>query len=132
MRYIALFEGITNARVKDCFENNDMIVFIVDTGQLKKAIGQKGNNIRHLRKILKKNLKLIEYSPKIEEFIRNIFYEFPIKNVTIKEKNDNKSQVAYVEVDVRDKGKIIGVNSKNLKLAREIINRYSQIDIFIT
>ena len=43
INHINLFEKITKARVKDCFLN-DIIVFIVEEGDLGKAIGKKGFN----------------------------------------------------------------------------------------
>lgn len=132
IRYISLFEGITDTQVKDCLERGGTIYFIIVTGQLDKAIGPLGSNVKRLRKLLNKNINIIEYSPDIEAFIRNIFHEYKIKGVTIKDMDDKAQKVAYVAVDIRDKGKIIGANSRNLMVAREIINRYTPINIFIT
>jgi N utilization substance protein A len=65
LKYISLFEGLTNTHIKDCLERVDTLYFIVDTGQLTKAIGKNGSNIKRLRNLLKKNIKIIEYSPSI-------------------------------------------------------------------
>ena len=131
IRCITIFENITNTQVKDCIEREDTIYFIVSPGQLLLAIGKNGSKIRRLRGLFHKNIKVIEYSPKTETFIRNIFHEFPIKDIRIEESKDKKNKIAFVSVDIRDKGKIIGRDSKNLKLAKEILNRHNKMDILI-
>lgn len=131
IRYITLFENITKTQVKDCIEREDTIYFIVSPGQLLLAIGKNGSTIRRLRGLFHKNIKIIEYSPKIETFIRNIFHEFTIKDIRIEESNDKKNKMAFVSVDIRDKGKIIGRDSKNLKIAKEILSRHNNMDILI-
>ena len=47
MRYIALFQSITGATVKDCIVDNDLnrIIFVVKEGNIGMAIGKKGKNI---------------------------------------------------------------------------------------
>jgi len=90
LRYISLFENLTNTRVKDFLERYSTLYFIVDSGQLKKAIGRNGSKIRRLRDVFHKNIKIIEYSPDDEIFIRNIFREFPIKEVSIEDSADKK------------------------------------------
>jgi N utilization substance protein A len=39
MRYIALFENITNVPVRDCFIDNGVIYYIVEEGKIGLAIG---------------------------------------------------------------------------------------------
>jgi N utilization substance protein A len=131
IRQISLFEKITHARVKDCIEGPDIIFFIVEPGQLTKAIGKSGSNVKRLRHLLNKNVDIIEFSLDIKKFIRNIFHEFKLNDISIEEKNNQKNKVALVSVDPRTKGKVIGKGSRNLKFAREILNRYHPLDIMI-
>ena len=42
----ALFEAITRTTLKDCFENQDKMLFIVMPGQIRKAIGKDRQNIK--------------------------------------------------------------------------------------
>jgi len=48
MRYIALFESISGASVKDCIidEEQGRAIFIVNMGQVGVAIGKGGRNIQ--------------------------------------------------------------------------------------
>ena len=47
MRYIALFESITGANVKDCIIDDELnrIIFVVKQGDIGAAIGKGGKNI---------------------------------------------------------------------------------------
>jgi NusA-like KH domain protein len=133
IRCITLFENITKTQVKDCLERLGTIYFIVNPGQMRQALGRNGATIRRLRGMFHKNIKIIEYSADIEAFIKNILLDFTIKEIKIDSTpgSGGKKKVAYVSVDVRDKGKIIGRDSRNLKVIREIVNRHSPIDIVI-
>ena len=129
MQIITFFESLTKARVKDCIEKDDIIFFIVTEGQLGLAIGKGGQNLNQLKERLKKNIDVIEFSQDINKFIKNIFHRYKIKEIEMKNKGDKK--VALINVDIRDKGKVIGRNSRNLRLAKEIISRYHEIDLTI-
>ena len=56
MRYIALFENITGATVKDCIVDDvlNRIIFIIKKGDVGMAIGRKGKNI-HVTTVRIKN-----------------------------------------------------------------------------
>jgi N utilization substance protein A len=131
LRYITLFEGLTQTNVKDCLEKPDTIYFVIKSGQFHKAIGKNGANVKRLRGMLHKNIKVIEYSPEPETFIRNIFVDFQINEIRIEDSKVGGDKVAIVSVNPRDKGKIIGRDSKNLKIAREILSRHNKLDMLI-
>ena len=54
MKFMSSFEMITRSRVKDLIIHNDILFFIVQPGEIRKAVGPKGANVRKLEKILKK------------------------------------------------------------------------------
>ena len=64
MRYIALFESISGASVKDCIvdEIEQRAIFIVNQGQVGVAIGKGGRNIHTLERMTGKKHEIIEYS----------------------------------------------------------------------
>jgi N utilization substance protein A len=126
LRYISVFEKVTNTHVKDCIETPDKLVFIVARGQIGAAIGKKGENVRRLHEMFKKNLDVIEYADDPERFLKNIFHNYKIKGVEI-EKRGQKIH-ATVSVESKDKGKIIGKDGRNLKLARVILTRHTDIE----
>ncbi|MEM3342585.1 MAG: NusA-like transcription termination signal-binding factor, partial [Thermoplasmata archaeon] len=126
LQYISVFENITRTRVQDCLYNDDKVVFVVARGQLGHAIGKGSERIRKMKEMFRKSVDIIEYNSDPKEFVKNIFHNYGVKNVTI-EIQGNKSE-ACVEVDPAQKGKAIGKNGKNLKLARDLANRHHKID----
>ena len=52
-----LFEDLTRARLKDCFYNKEKLVFVVEPGELMKALGRDRQNVKRLEEKLKKQIK---------------------------------------------------------------------------
>ncbi|ADD08896.1 NusA-like transcription termination signal-binding factor [Candidatus Aciduliprofundum boonei] len=122
LRYISIFEAATNAQVKDCIESDNLIVFVVYPRNLRKALENNGSKIQTVRNLIKKNVMVVEYSPDIVVFTKNIFHRFHVKNIKV-ENVDNQFSIT-VFVDPRDKARAIGKEGRNLKLAKEIISRH--------
>ncbi len=125
LRYISVFEKVTRTQVKDCIVTPDKLVYIVVNGQIGAAIGKKGENVRRLHELLKRNLDIIEYSDDPEKFVRNIFHNFRIRSVEIEMRG--RRIHATVSVESKDKGKIIGKDGRNLRLAKDILGRHTDI-----
>jgi N utilization substance protein A len=125
LRYMSLFESVTQVSVKDCIETEDKIIFIVIKGQLGKAIGKEGKNINHIKKLLNKEVHLIEHSDDAEEFIRNVFYYYEVKKVELEPRGNIMH--ATVTVDPKNKAKAIGKEGRNLKISRDIISRHHEV-----
>jgi len=128
MRYIALFESITGATVKDCIVDNDLnrIIFVVKEGDVGMAIGRKGKNIHLLERMTSKKHEVIEHSEKPAQFIKNALKPARVKEIRITERPDGKS-IAVVSVDPRDKGIAIGKNGRNAERIRFLAKRYFEI-----
>ena len=128
MRYIALFESITNASAKDCIvdEEQGRVIFVVNEGQIGAAIGRGGRNIRTLERMTGKKHELIEYSEDAAQFIKNALKPAAVKEVRISERTDGKT-MAVVTVNPKDKGVAIGKNGKNAERLRFLAKRYFQI-----
>lgn len=125
MRYIALFESITGANVKDCIvdEEQGRVIFVVDEGQLGLAIGKGGRNIRTLESMTGKKHEIIEYSEDPVQFIKNALKPALVKEVRLTERTDGK-KIAVVTVNPRDKGVAIGKNGRNAEKLRFLAKRY--------
>ena len=48
MKFVSLFESLTGARVKDCIELENGLLFVVEAGEMGKAIGRNGVNIKRV------------------------------------------------------------------------------------
>ncbi len=128
MRYIALFESITGAIVKDCIIDDELerIIFVVKKGEVGKAIGKRGRNIHLLEKMTGKRHEIIEHSENPTQFIKNALKPARVKEIRITERPDGKT-IAVVAVYPRDKGVAIGKNGRNAERIRFLAKRYFQI-----
>jgi N utilization substance protein A len=128
MRYIALFENVSGASVKDCIidEEQGRVIFIVNPGQVGVAIGRGGRNIHTLEKMTGKKQEIIEYSEDPAQFIKNALKPAVVKEVRVTERTDGK-KIAVVTVSPKDKGVAIGKNGKNAERLRFLSKRYFNI-----
>jgi N utilization substance protein A len=128
MRYIALFESVSGAGVKDCIidEEHGRAIFIVNQGQVGVAIGRGGRNIHTLERMTGKKHEIIEYSEDPQQFIRNALKPAAVREVRITERMDGK-KMAVVTVNPKDKGVAIGKNGKNAERLRFLAKRYFDI-----
>jgi N utilization substance protein A len=128
MRYIALFESITGASVKDCIidEEQGRVIFVVTEGQVGVAIGKGGKNIHMLERMTGKKHEIIEYSEDPAQFIKNALKPAMVREVRVTERPDGKT-IAVVAVNPRDKGVAIGKNGRNAERLRFLAKRYFQI-----
>ena len=129
MRYIALFESITGASVRDCILNEEEgnIIFVVNEGNIGMAIGRGGRNIHTLERMTGQKHEIIEYSEDIVQFIKNAVKPANVKEVRITEKSNGK-KLAVINVNPKDKGVAIGKNGKNAERLRFLTKRYFQLD----
>jgi N utilization substance protein A len=128
MRYIALFESITGAAVRDCVldEDANRAIFIVKEGDIGTAIGKGGKNIHLLERMTSKKHEIIEYSEDAAQFIKNALKPARVTEIRITERPDGKT-IAVVAVDPKDKGVAIGKNGRNAERIRFLARRYFQI-----
>ncbi|MDH5690510.1 MAG: NusA-like transcription termination signal-binding factor [Candidatus Bathyarchaeota archaeon] len=128
MRFIALFQSITGATVKDCIVDSDLnrIIFVVKEGNIGMAIGKRGKNIHLLEKMTGKKHEVIEHSDNPAQFIKNALKPAKVDEVRITERMDGKT-IAVISVNPRDKGVAIGKNGRNAERIRFLAKRYFQI-----
>ena len=123
--YIRLFEERTGARVKDCLEAEDELVFLVHPGEVHKAVGPGGVLVDRLKGLLKKEIMVVEYSEDAATLVKNVFYAYSPRTVELQPKG--KGRHASVTVDPAWKARAIGTAGKNLKIARAILMRHSDV-----
>lgn len=133
MRYIALFESLTGATVRDClvFEKEGKLTLVVNQGDIGLAIGKGGSRIQKAKRVIGKNIEVVEYSDDPAEFIKNAFAPAKINMVSIVEREGKK--LAFVEVEARDKGLAVGRGGRNIQRAKMLALRHHGIqDVFLT
>ena len=124
LQSINLLEENTGARAKDVIAFEDSIVFVVEKGDLGRAIGRNGNNIQKLRRAFDKNVEVVEDAEDVKQFAQNVFY--PAKVIEAKQSNDKKTLL--VKVENKDRGIAIGKGGERIKRAKTLFERHFQID----
>ncbi len=127
LRYISLFQEYTGTTVKDCIEDESLLVFVVDRGELGQAVGKRGLKAKELSNIFQKRLKIIEYSDDAAAFIANALKPANVRQVKVLEK-DGGVKIAVAELDPNDKGMTIGKGGKNINLIRQLVKRHHGIE----
>ncbi len=127
MRYIALFEGLTRARVHDCiiYENGDKLLFVVKDGDMGLAIGKGGNKIRRVKQVIGKGIEVVEYSTDPVEFVKNILMPARVRGVNIVERQGKK--IALIDVEKQDRGIAVGRGGRKIQCAKKLALRHHGI-----
>jgi len=126
IQQINLFEGLTKSRVKDCFEYNDRLTFIVNEGQIMDAVGKGGKKIQRIEEMFNRKLKVIEFSDDPEKFLRSFISPVKPKSIEI-----NERIIEVVVTTSKDRGILIGRSAKNLNMLKEVLGKYFGLDIKI-
>ncbi len=116
---------MTHARPKDFVKLDDRIVFVVEPGQLKKALGPQARSLHKLKELFEKPVDIVEFDPEPDVFLRKIFHQYKVLSVTFSEKGGRKH--ATVTVDPEEKGRAIGKGGRNLKVAQMLASRHTDI-----
>jgi len=123
LKFMSLFETLTHAKLKDCFFDREKLVFLVEQGEMGKALGRNKANIMKLEKMLNRKIKIVEFSPNRLQFITN--YLAPLRITDIKEEGD---LIIITGADTKTKGLIIGIKARNLRNLEKIVSKYFKID----
>ena len=99
--------------------------FIWLTFLKKKMEGWDQKKLEKLRTLLKKNVKFVEFDEDIERFVRNLCKPYKVNNIII-EGNDTGS-IVKIEVNLRDKSKLIGKGGRNINMIRKLARRHHPI-----
>lgn len=112
---------MTGARVKDCIVK-DGITFILHENEMGKAIGKHGANIKRINNVLKKDVKLIEFSSDKIQFIQNL-----INPIQAKEIKEEDGVITIYGNDTKSRGLLIGRDRHNINSVTNIAKRYFDI-----
>ncbi|MFQ5552189.1 MAG: NusA-like transcription termination signal-binding factor [Thermoplasmata archaeon] len=122
---MALFQDITHVPAVDCLESDAKVLFVVKEGEIGPAVGKGGQNVNKLRQFLHKEVQVVEHSQDPTRFIKNIFRNYGVREVSFEERGETTH--VSVQVDPLRKGRAIGKEGSNLRLARELISRHHDV-----
>lgn len=122
IKIISLFQSVTGANVKDCAETEDEMFFVVGEGEYGLAVGKDGSKIKHAENIFKKSIKIFEYSPDLEQFIKNLIPEH--QSISIKDRS------VRVKIKPGERAKVIGKGGARVKVIATFLARLHEIADF--
>ncbi|MBI4406795.1 NusA-like transcription termination signal-binding factor [Candidatus Micrarchaeota archaeon] len=104
------FEQRTGAALADIIQEGDAVLFVVQPGQIGKAIGKNGSTLARLRDVMKsKNVDVIEDCEDTRGVIEKTLRGAVIRNVS---ETDGRISI---HVDPATRGIAIGKNGANIK-----------------
>jgi N utilization substance protein A len=125
VQYINLASIHTRANIRDCVVEDDLVVFVVEKGQLGIAIGSKAKNLEKLRSLFKKSVKFVEFDEDKAKFVSNLCKPYEVTKVSLG--GNDAASVVRVEVSSRDKSKLIGKGGRNINMIRKLAQRHHPI-----
>jgi N utilization substance protein A len=125
MGYIAIFEKIAHTELKECLENEDMIVFVVGEKKMAELFKRNPSFVSELKQKTNKHILVAEASHDLINFVRNIFFRLGVKEIQVNWKEGITD--VLVSVDPMEIGKAIGKEGRNIKLFRDTVQRFFNI-----
>ena len=132
IRFIALFESMTGAMVKDCIldDDNAKVTFVVKNGDMGLAIGKGGSTVTKVKKAVGRGVEIIEHNEDPAQFIKNVLSPAELKSIKIVEKS-NDEKIAIVNTDSSNKRIAIGKNGINIERAKLLAKIQHEINNII-
>ncbi len=122
IKFMSSFESLTKAKLKDCINEPDRLIFIVEEGELGKAVGKKALNVKKLENFFRKKVKIVEFHSNLFNFIQASIYPLRLNEI-----HEEEGIVIMVGPDAQTKGLLIGKNAANLRKLEEYVRRYFKV-----
>jgi len=122
MKFMSLLEQVSGVSPKDVIVEEARIIFVIPEGTIARCIGKGGIVIKKLENILKKKVKMVEFSTDLAGFIKNLVH--PMELMDIQEED---GVVTISAADHKTRGILIGRAAQNLRGYEAIIKRFFPI-----
>ncbi len=124
IKHMSLFESFTRAKPKDCFfDSNGQLVYVIEPGNMARAIGRNGANIKKFESVLKRKVKIVEFNPDVIRFVSSLIAPAKARDIRI----ENRI-ITIKPADMETRGLLIGKSAKNLKNFEKITKKYFDIE----
>ena len=122
LRFMSLLEQCSGVTPKDVIVESERITFLVPKGSLGQAIGRHGIVAKKLEQLLKRKVKIAEYSTDLQAFIHNLV--FPIELSSLAEEN---GVVTLTAANHQSRGMLIGRAAAHLRSFEAIVKRHFSV-----
>ena len=123
LQLLAEFEQRTGAKAADVVDDENNVVFIVQEGDIGKAIGKGGSTLMRLREAFKpRNVEVIEDAGDWRTMIEKTLRGAVIRNIS------NENNQIVISVDSTTRGIAIGKGGSNIKKLKVALKRKFDIE----
>lgn len=119
----ALFEKKTSATVKDVFyDKNEKLTFVIEEGQMGKALGKGKQNLFSLQDALGKKIRVVEYTADRLEMIKRFIAPLQVLSI-----EDQGEIVVLHGPDIKTNGLLIGKQARNLRNLEWMVQKFHEV-----
>jgi N utilization substance protein A len=122
IKTISLFQNLTGAHVKDIQDSPDILYIVVAEGEYGLAVGKDGQTIKKAEGVFKKPIKVFEYTPDAEQFVRNMIPE--AQQISVVEKT------IRVRIPAQARAHVLGKGGSRVKIMGAFLQRLHDIESF--
>src|SRR6266516_3012990 len=88
IKYVALFQDLSRSTVVDSVDAGDKLISVVKEGEIGTALGKKGENIAKLKRLINKEIHVLEYSDQPDKIVAHVFRNYDVKSVQLEQRGD--------------------------------------------
>lgn len=123
IKKITVFEQQTGARVKDALRWKEKLTFIVEPGDMGKALGRNKQNVYKLQDMFGEDIKIVEFDTNRLQFIQNFLKPLTLENI-----EEDGDIITIYGGDERTNGIVIGRKASNLRALEDVVNHYFDVE----
>ncbi len=121
LRTMAFFKEKTGVSPLNCIFTKGSIIFLVDDGLVRKAIGRNANNVKYLRNQFKKEIKIFERGESLDETVSKFIYPIKLNSLKV-----HRRVLSMLLMNPKDRRILLGNGQTTLRQLKEVINLYHQ------
>lgn len=119
----AMFEKKTGAHVKDAFyDKNEKLTFVVDAGEMGKALGKGKQNLFGIQDALGKKIRVVEFVDDRIEMIKRFIAPLQVRDI-----QDQGEIIVLYGPDLKTNGLLIGKQARNLRNLEWMVNKFHPV-----
>ena len=119
IRTMALFKDKTGVSTINCIGVRGTVVFVVDSDDLKNAIGKNGFKAKLIQTVLGKDVRIVGRGKTMDETIQNFIHP-----ITLNSSKIVKGTLSILLQDPRERKKLNGNGRKTLMQLKEVLKVY--------
>ncbi|MEM0097037.1 MAG: NusA-like transcription termination signal-binding factor [Conexivisphaerales archaeon] len=129
LNFMKLFQAVSGIYPRDILQDQkfNRTIIVVDKGNMGASIGKSGQNIIYIKKVTGKDVVVVEYSDKMQDFIKGLIGQNVSFNISENINSTGAKQVT-ISVSPESKGLVFGIKGQNIEKIKLLLRRYFNVD----